>query len=186
MNTTMRSRRTKAVRAVLGLAVAATGFALGLARPAEAARRPALVETWRIGLAAFPDSVGVAGYACAGCDRSFTGADDMAAAAQPLQPLQVVIHKLGDRRTVYWQGIIRRDLGGGQAATEQVYLTVPPPYQVSLLTVNPLGYTLCPNSRADVVVRQKDIDADAHAVPGTGRSLNVGWYFWSCRAPGRD
>jgi predicted NAD/FAD-dependent oxidoreductase len=174
------------LRIGLAAGVAVAGVALGLGRSAEAARRPAVVDTWRIGLAAFPDSVGVAGYSCSGCDRNYSGADGMAAAAQPLQPLHVIIHKLGDRSAVYWQGIVQRDTGGGQAATEQVFLTVPPPYQVSLLTTRPLGYTLCPNARADVIIRQEDIDADAHAEPGAGRSVNVGWYFWSCRAPGRD
>jgi hypothetical protein len=169
-------------RALLATGVALAGFGLGISGT-EAARRPAQVDSWRIHLAAMPDSVGVAGYACSGCDRSFTGADDMAAAANPLPPLQVVVHKLGDRRTVYWHGIIQRDRAGNQALTEQITLTAPPPYQVQLVTVKPLGYTLCPNSRASVVLRQADFDAEGSRNPGAGRSVNVGWYFWSCRAP---
>jgi hypothetical protein len=180
----MRSRDVGA-RAVLAALVVAGGLALGLAQGAHAARRPAQ-DTWRVSLAAFPDTVGVAGYACSGCDRSFTGADDMAAAANPLQPMAVVIHRLGNRQDVYWHGIIRRDRGADQALTEQVLLTAPPPYQVSLLTTRPLGYTLCPNARADVVLKQSDFDAAGNAAPGTGRGAKVGWYFWSCRAPGLD
>jgi hypothetical protein len=172
-------------RALLAPAVALIGFGVGLTQ-AEAARRPAGEDTWRVNLAAMPDMVGVAGYACGGCDRSFTGADDMAASDNPLQPLQVVVFKLGDRREVYWQGIIQRDYGASHALTEQVALTAPPPYQVQLLTLDPIGYSLCPNSRASVILRQSDFDADGNRSPGTGRSVNVGWYFWSCRAPRGD
>lgn len=170
-------------RGLLATGVALAGFALGISAT-EAARRPAQADTWRLLLAAMPDTVGVAGYACSGCDRSFTGADDMAAATMPLQPLHVVVHKLGDRGTVYWQGTIRRDRAGNQALTEQITLTAPPPYQVQLLTLKPLGYTLCPNSHASVLLRQADFDGNRSA--GTGRSVNVGWYFWSCRAPRGD
>ncbi len=174
---------------LLRLALAATfavcGLALGLTRNAEAARRPTQ-DTWRISLGAFPDTVGVAGYACSGCDQSFTGADDMAAASNPLQPLEVIVHKLGSRQDVYWHGIIRRDRGANQALTEQVLLSAPPPYQVTLVTVQPLGYVLCPNARADVILKQSDFDGAGNAAPGSGRSAKVGWYFWSCRAPGLD
>jgi hypothetical protein len=167
-------------RGMLAIGVALAGFGLGLSGT-EAARRPAQNDTWRILVAAMPDTVGVAGYACSGCDRNFTGADDMAAASKPLQPLQVVVHKLGDRGMVYWHGTIRRDRAGNQALTEQIALTAPPPYQVQLVTVKPLGYTLCPNSRAGVVLRQSDFDAEGNRSPGAGRSVHVGWYFWSCR-----
>ena len=58
------------------------------------------------------------GLACLGCDALHTVADDMAAAGAPLPPLHVVVHALGDRRTVYWQGLIQRDRGSAVASEQ--------------------------------------------------------------------
>lgn len=138
--------------------------------------------SWRIHLGAFPDTVGVGGYACQGCDGVFSNADRAAAAALPLQPLMVVITEPGNPQNTYWVGRLDRTTPSQQTVGRDIVLPVPPPYQVNLITVNPIGYTVCPNSRPLFIVTQDDFDAVSGSRPGAGRDLRHDWFFWSCRS----
>jgi len=138
--------------------------------------------TWTIHLEAFPDTVGVGGYACPGCDGVFSGADGAAAAGLPLQPLMVVITEPGNPQATYWVGQLDRASASKQRVARDIALPVPPPYQVNLITVNPLGYTVCPNSRPVFILTQSDFDDVDGSAPGTGRKIRHDWYFWSCRS----
>jgi len=138
--------------------------------------------TWTLTLKAFPDTVGVNGYACPGCDGVFSDGDRIAAAGRPLQPLLVAVTEPGNAQNTYWIGLIDRSRESNLELQTEVVLHVPPPYQVNLITVNPFGYTLCPNSRPAFVATQDDFDATSGTGrPDSGRSLRKSWYFWSCR-----
>ncbi len=138
-------------------------------------------NTWRIRLGGFPDTVGVGGYQCQGCDGVFSDADRIGATDRPLQPLFVVVTEPGNPQNTYWVGLIDRASGGSLSVQREVLLRVPPPYQINLITVNPVGYTVCPNSRPVFIVSQDDFDAAGGGRPGAGRNLQHNWFFWRCR-----
>lgn len=138
-------------------------------------------NTWRLRLGAFPDTVGVGGYACPGCDGVFAGGDQVAAAGRPLQPIRVVVTEPGNPDRLYWIGMIDRSAAGRLELADEIALHVPPPYEVRLLTVNPVGYRVCPNSRPVFILTQDDFDAVSGGRPGSGRNLQHNWFFWSCR-----
>lgn len=145
---------------------------------------PSDANTWRIRVGGFPDTVGVGGYQCPGCDGVFSDADRMGATDRPLQPLYVVVTEPGNPQNTYWMGLIDRANEGSLSVQREIALRVPPPYQVNLITANPVGYTVCPNSRPVFIVSQADFDDAGHGRPGSGRNLQHSWFFWRCRAAG--
>ncbi len=156
--------------------------------PASGQQPVPIQPIWTLHLRAFPDTVGMRQYACQGCNGVFESGDKAAAAGLPLQPLTVAITEPGNPRNVYWIGQLGRgeDSPGQQDLTQEIPLKdVPPPYQVNLITVNPLGYTVCPNSRPVFIITQADFDALANnrtGQAGDGRGpLRHEWFFWSCR-----
>lgn len=138
---------------------------------------------WRLRLRAFPDTVGKGAYKCPGCDGVFGSGDQMGSAGRPLQPLVVAVHQPGNVENVYWMGKLKRQIPSQAEVYADLYLTMPPPYEVRLVTVDPLGYTLCPNSPAVFFVDQKDFDAIGGGAYGSGRSIAQDWFFWRCAAP---
>lgn len=136
---------------------------------------------WRIRLTGYPDSIGLGGYACQGCDRRFEGNDRTAASDEPLQSLLVVVNEPGRREHVYWRGIMRRSDLSRSEVQQVISLTSPPPYEIRMMTLNPVGYRLCPNSPANVTIGQRDFDGTTNERPGSGRNTAHSWYFWSCR-----
>lgn len=136
-------------------------------------------EPWQVYVKAYADTVGKGGYNCPGCDGRFTDGDRYEAANCPLQPLFIVVSKAGDPQQVYFAQLVSRtepfqDLG------YLIVLCQPPPYEVRVLTRNPLCYTLCPNSPQTYILRQRDFDRNRNSRPGTGRYSQVDWRFWHC------
>ena len=145
---------------------------------------PSTEDTWRIAFRAFPDTVGMGGYACPGCDGVFAQSDRMGATGRRLQPLLASISEPGNPNNVYWIGRLDRE----DAAIQEVYLQalvdVPPPYEIRLITMSPLGYRLCPNSPAFALVDQSDFDMASGGSPNAGRYITQEWYFWRCGIEG--
>jgi hypothetical protein len=137
-------------------------------------------DVWHVRLTGYPDSVGVGGYDCQGCDRRFESHDRAAATDQALQPLMVVIHEPGRREHIYWRGVLKRSEANRAEVQQVVNLNVPPPYEIKLMTLSPIGYTLCPNSPAIRRLNQDDFDGSTNGRPGTGRTTGESWYFWHC------
>ncbi|MCB0215367.1 MAG: hypothetical protein KDH92_01945 [Chloroflexi bacterium] len=134
---------------------------------------------WRLRLRAFPDSVGRGGYRCQGCDGVFTDGDEMGAIGQPLEPLLAVVSEPGNPDRRYWVGRLDRQNAGQAEVYTEALIFQPPPYEVRLVTTDPLGYTLCPNAPSVFYVEQADFDAIAGG--GNGRNYARDWYFWRCR-----
>jgi hypothetical protein len=137
-------------------------------------------RVWRIRLRAFPDTVGKGAYQCPGCDGVFSSGDDMGSAGRPLQPLMVVVHEPGNDENLYWMGRMNRQIASQAEVYTEVLLTLPPPYEVRLVTVDPLGYTLCPNSPEVFFLDQEDFDAVGGSAYGGGRGISQDWFFWRC------
>jgi hypothetical protein len=76
--------------------------------------------------------------------------------------------------------MLDRDQAAQADVRASILLAVPPPYEIRLISRNPLGYELCPNSPDTIFLNQDDFDAAAGGVPGTGRNLAQSWYFWRC------
>lgn len=154
----------------------------------QPAQAPATGDSWQLRLVAVPDTVGVAGYLCGGCDHTISDSDRMAASHDPLEPLEVVVNQPGNRAAVYWHGFVQPTGGRDGDLQRTVTLSVPPPYEVRLLTTTTMSYKLCPNSRASTVVTQEDFDSGSgyrtwsgrRRMSNGGRTFQVGWYFWSC------
>ncbi len=140
-------------------------------------------ERWRVSLRAFPDTVGRGGYACTGCDGVLSSGDTMGAAGAPLEPLLAAITEPGNAQNVYWIGQLDRQNESQAAVYVEAVLAVPPPYEVRLITTDPLGYVLCPNSPGVFFLTQEDFDEIAGGAGGGGRHQARDWFFWRCRGP---
>ena len=141
---------------------------------------PGIEGPWRVSMRAFPDTVGMGGYACPGCDGVFAQSDRMGATGRRLQPLLASISEPGNPNNVYWLGRLDREEASIQEVYLQALVDMPPPYEIRLITMSPLGYRLCPNSPAFALIDQADFDMASGGAPNTGRYISQEWYFWRC------
>jgi hypothetical protein len=121
---------------------------------------------WSIGLAIFPDTVGVGPYACPGCNGFWDQGDHWPLPGGSLGPATVVVTDRGGNPL--WVGPLQPQSGGPARAL--VRLCAPPPYTVTLARV-PAGLLACPNSP---VVRRLET---GHF--GRGRYTEVRFALWS-------
>lgn len=136
------------------------------------------VRPYHLLLHAFPDTVGVGGRACPGCDRVYSGGDRMAAAWCGLGPSRVKITAAGDPSTVLWEGDLNPSRLGDARAS--ISLCTPPPWSVEITPAGGGCLTLCPNTPSMQVLDQADVDVLSGTRGGRGRSAEVSWSFWSC------
>lgn len=169
------------IDALASLTAGATGPG---ARPPKSGEPPSppidCDRAWRIGLAAFPDTVGVGGYRCPGCDGVYGAADRAASSNCPLSRLRVRISDAAEPARVLWQGELQALSAGGAELRSGLRLCQPPPYLVTLLDTETACHRLCPNAPVAYRLEQADFDATRAAAPGRGRHIDLAWRFWQC------